>query len=297
MNNKTLLEQFYQYLLIEKNYSKHTIEAYFRDIEQFNDMIKPTPLLEIDLSMVKNYMTWLRDSFANNTVLRKLSSLKTLYNYCLANNLISKNYFNEISVSKKKVILPKYLTEEQINLFLNSLTLDTPLDVRNKAMFELIYATGMRISELINLEIKDLNFNEQFVRVTGKGRVERIIPINDIALKYVKLYINEYRLGFNPSCDNVFLNNHGKPLSRQGFYKILKQLALNVGITDISPHQFRHSIATHMLGNGANLKVVQEMLGHKNIATTEIYTHVSNQQIINDYNKYHMFGDDHQPQD
>lgn len=297
MNNETLLEQFYQYLLIEKNYSKHTIEAYFRDIEQFNDMIKPTPLLDIDLSMVKNYMTWLRDSFANNTVLRKLSSLKTLYNYCLANNLISKNYFNEISVSKKKVILPKYLTEEQINLFLNSLTLDTPLDVRNKAMFELIYATGMRISELINLEIKDLNFNEQFVRVTGKGRVERIIPINDIALKYVKLYINEYRLVFNPSCDNVFLNNHGKPLSRQGFYKILKQLALNVGITDISPHQFRHSIATHMLGNGANLKVVQEMLGHKNIATTEIYTHVSNQQIINDYNKYHMFGDDRQPQD
>lgn len=297
MNNETLLEQFYQYLLIEKNYSKHTIEAYFRDIEQFNNMIKPTPLLDIDLSMVKNYMTWLRDSFANNTVLRKLSSLKTLYNYSLANNLISKNYFNEISVSKKKVILPKYLTEEQINLFLNSLTLDTPLDVRNKAMFELIYATGMRISELINLEIKDLNFNEQFVRVTGKGRVERIIPINDIALKYVKLYINEYRLVFNPSCDNVFLNNHGKPLSRQGFYKILKQLALNVGITDISPHQFRHSIATHMLGNGANLKVVQEMLGHKNIATTEIYTHVSNQQIINDYNKYHMFGDDHQPQD
>lgn len=297
MNNEVLLEQFYQYLLIEKNYSKHTIEAYFRDIEQFNDKIKPTPLLDIDLSMVKNYMTWLRDSFANNTVLRKLSSLKTLYNYCLANNLISKNYFNEISVSKKKVILPKYLTEEQINLFLNSLTLDTPLDVRNKAMFELIYATGMRISELINLEIKDLNFNEQFVRVTGKGRVERIIPINDIALKYVKLYIDEYRLGFNPSYDNVFLNNHGKPLSRQGFYKILKQLALNVGITDISPHQFRHSIATHMLGNGANLKVVQEMLGHKNIATTEIYTHVSNQQIINDYNKYHMFGDDHQPQD
>lgn len=290
INNEQLLEEFYQFLLIEKNYSPNTINAYFRDINQFISETNINNLTTITLSEVKNYVAWLRDGFSNNSVLRKLSSLKTLYNWLLANNYIDKNYFNEISVSKKKVILPKYLTIEQINSFLNALPLKTDLDYRNKAMFELIYATGMRISELCNLLLVDINFNERFVRISGKGRVERIVPINDIALKYLEQYLNHHRLNLNPVVDNVFVNNHGKALSRQGFYKILKQHALSVGISDISPHQFRHSIATHMLSNGANLKVVQEMLGHKNISTTEIYTHVNNQQLIDDYNKYHMFG-------
>lgn len=292
LNNKHL-EEYYQYLLIEKNYSKNTIESYFRDINQFIEVNDNIDLIKVDRNQIDNYLMWLRSNFSNNTVLRKISSLNNLYKYLLATEVISKNYFQEVKLSKKKVELPKYLTQEEINLFLNSIEINNHLDYRNKAMFELIYATGMRISELINVKITDLNINESLIRIIGKGDVERIVPINQTAMKYVIDYIEHHRLYLNKENeDYLFLNNSGKKLSRQGFYKILKQLAIKVGIEDISPHKFRHSIATHMLNNGANLKIVQEMLGHKNISTTEIYTHVSKEKLINDYNKYHIFGDD-----
>lgn len=293
MNNEKFIQEYYQYLLIEKNYSKNTIESYIRDIDQFVQQTNNMNLLENTLEITESYLRWLRDSFSNNSVLRKISSLKNFYKYLLANNYVEKNFFAEISVSKKTLQLPKFLTQDEINLFLNSLKLTTPLEIRNKAMFELIYATGMRISELTNLKLEDVNISEQLIRVTGKGRKERIVPINSVALKYLILYINEARLSLNHNnIDYLFLNKNGGQLTRQGFYKILKQLAQQVGITDISPHKFRHSIATHMLNNGANLKVVQEMLGHENISTTEIYTHVNKKQLIDDYNKYHIFGDD-----
>ena len=158
LNNKHL-EEYYQYLLIEKNYSKNTIESYFRDINQFIEVNDNIDLIKVDRNQIDNYLMWLRSNFSNNTVLRKISSLNNLYKYLLATEVISKNYFQEVKLSKKKVELPKYLTQEEINLFLNSIELNNHLDYRNKAMFELIYATGMRISELINVKIKDLNIN------------------------------------------------------------------------------------------------------------------------------------------
>ena len=193
LNNKHL-EEYYQYLLIEKNYSKNTIESYFRDINQFIEVNDNIDLIKVDRNQIDNYLMWLRSNFSNNTVLRKISSLNNLYKYLLATEVISKNYFQEVKLSKKKVELPKYLTQEEINLFLNSIELNNHLDYRNKAMFELIYATGMRISELINVKITDLNINESLIRIIGKGDVERNVTINKTAMKYVIDYIEHHRL-------------------------------------------------------------------------------------------------------
>ena len=288
----SLKEEYYQYLIIEKNYSSNTIEAYQRDIDQFDYLIKKE-YRDITFEDIKGYILFLRNNYSNNTMLRKNSAVKNYFKYLFIEKEIEKNYFDQIHLSKKIVKLPKYLTISEINLFLNSLELKNNLDYRNKAMFELIYATGLRISELINLELKNININENLIRVVGKGSVERIVPINDIAIKYLEVYIKNKRIELdNGQSKKLFLNKNGGPLTRQGFYKVLKTKASIVGIIDISPHKFRHSIATHMLNGGANLKVVQEMLGHKNISTTEIYTHVTSEKIVDEYNRYHIFGKD-----
>ncbi|MBL0701704.1 MAG: tyrosine-type recombinase/integrase, partial [Spiroplasma sp.] len=238
-------------------------------------------------------LSFLRDNYKNNTVLCEESSFKRLFKYLDGEKLIDGNIWDGIKVSKKQVILPKFLTVDEINNLLNSLDGYSPLDSRNKAMFEVLYATGMRISELLNLEVGNVNFEERFIKVNGKGNKERIIPMSEVALKYLKNYYNNDRLLLQKDLTTtLFLNNRGGSMSRQGFYKIVKEKALLVGIDEISPHKFRHSIATHMLNQGANLKTIQVLLGHENIVTTQIYSHVSKDKVINEYNKYHMFGED-----
>ena len=293
MTNKQIEDMFFQYLKIEKQYSQNTIVSYQFDINMFNEIMNKN-YMDITLEDAKMYMTFLRDRYSNNTVLRKVSSIKSLYKFLEGEQIIKSNVWMNIRVSKKMVILPKFLTVQEINKLLNSLEGSKPIEIRNKAMFELLYATGMRISELINLKVENINFEERFVRIKGKGNKERIVPMNDIAQKYLYEYIFKARLQLQTTLTNiVFLNARGNILTRQGFYKILKTHALLVGIEDISPHKFRHSIATHMLNEGANLKIVQELLGHENISTTQIYSHVSTSKIVNEYNKYHMFGKDH----
>lgn len=293
MNSK-IIEEFYQFLLIEKNYSKNTIDSYMRNIKQFIEVNKDIDLLQINEQIVNDYLIFLRENFDNNTVIQKISSLRSLYKFLLQENYVKENLFSEISLGKKNVILPKFLTIDEINNFLDSIPLDSNLNIRNKAMFEVLYSTGVRISELLNIKINDINFNEDLINIFGKGKKERIVPLNKTAKKYLLLYLNESRIHLlKDDTDLLFVNKNGKKISRQGFTKILKTQANLVGITDISPHKIRHSIATHMLNNGADLKVVQELLGHENIATTEIYTHVSQQQLIDDYNKYHKYGNKH----
>jgi integrase/recombinase XerD len=292
MTNEQIEDEFFQYLKIERQYSENTISSYRSDILSFQTLMEVN-YIEVSVDDAKRYYAYLRDNYANNSVLRKISSIKSMYKFLESEKIIDHNVWLSIHVSKRNVVLPKFLSVEQINLLLNSLVGDKPIDIRNKAMFEVLYATGMRISELIDLHVENINFEERFIKVHGKGNKERIVPMNDIACKYLSLYINHGRLSLmNDLTSVVFLNNRGSKLSRQGFYKILKEKALAVGIVDISPHKFRHSIATHMLNEGANLKVVQELLGHENISTTQIYSHVSSNKIINEYNKYHIFGKD-----
>ena len=171
--------------------------------------------------------------------------------------------------------------------------LETPYDYRNKAMLEVMYATGLRVSELINLTPNNIDFDNKIIRCFGKGSKERIVPMGDSAIKYLKLYLDEYRPALTKKtlCDNLFLNNHGKKITRQGFFKMLKKVAIEKEITDeITPHVLRHSFATHLLNNGADLRSIQMMLGHENISTTGIYTNISNDKIKDNYDLYYPKG-------
>ena len=184
--------------------------------------------------------------------------------------------------------LPKFLTEKEVDSLLN-IPLTHPIDYRNKAMLELLYATGIRISELLNLTMANYNIEDESIKVMGKGSKERIIPLSEITMKYLNLYLNEYRnfILKEKQSDYIFINYTGKKMSRQGFFKILKQICQKSGINkEISPHVLRHSFATHLLNNGADLRIIQELLGHENISTTEIYSHISKEKIIEDYKKH-----------
>ena len=202
--------------------------------------------------------------------------------------MIDNNPCETIKMPKVSKTLPHYLTEEEIEKLLD-FPLNTPLDYRNKAMLELLYATGIRVSELVNLKLNNISLEEDLIRVIGKGSKERISPISSICEKYLRIYIDEYRntLLKHKNSEYVFINNFGNPISRQGFFKNLKQIAKEQGITkEISPHTLRHSYATHLLTHGADLRIIQELLGHSDISTTEIYTHLINEKVKSDFEKH-----------
>ena len=185
--------------------------------------------------------------------------------------------------------IPNILSIEEMEILLD-IPVKTNFDYRNKAMLELMYATGLRVSELVNLKIPNLDLDNKIVRVIGKGNKERIVPIGEVAIKYLNIYLSEYRNSLKKKyfCDNVFLNNHGKGITRQGFFKILKEIAKEKDFNKtISPHVLRHSFATHLLNNGADLRSIQLLLGHSNLSTTQIYTNVNNTTLKENYDLYH----------
>ncbi len=291
MNNQKLIDLYETYLTVERQYSNNTKVNYQKDIIQFSEVIEKD-LATVDSDDAHNYYEYLRQNYNNNSLLRKLSSVKNFYKYFVSEEILKVNPFENVKASKVTKSLPKYLTVDDINMFLDSLSGDKPIDHRNKAMFELLYATGMRVSELIDLKVKHINLNEGFVLVTGKGNKERIVPISDTALSCCKIYITKHRVKLlKEDNDILFLNASGNKLSRQGIYKILKVKTEMIGLYDVSPHKFRHSIATHLLNGGANMKVIQEILGHSDISTVQIYAHVSNDKIKKEYQKYHPLAD------
>ena len=215
--------------------------------------------------------------------------IKNYFKFLQRNNYIKDNIISDITGIKTSKNIPKVLSENDINKLLN-INLKDNISYRNKAMLELMYSSGLRVSELLNLTLNNIDLNMNTVRIFGKGSKERIMPIDDIASKYLFEYINIYRvtLMHNKTTDILFLNSRGDKLSRQGFFKILKGIALEKGINkDISPHTIRHSFATHMLNHGADLRSIQTMLGHENIETTQIYTHVSNNFVKENYEESH----------
>ncbi len=287
MNNEKLLDLYDTYLTVEKQYSPNTKISYLRDIRQFITLIEKN-LIDVDEDDALKYYTYLRENYNNNSLLRKLSSVKNLYKYFCSESILEVNPFLYVKSSKKQVTLPKFLSIDEINTFLDSLDGEKHIDFRNRAMFELLYATGIRVSELITLEVSNINLLEGFVLVTGKGNKQRIVPIGSTAISHCEIYINSHRIHMLKEHNNtLFLNAFGKPLTRQGVYKILKEKTTAIGIYDVSPHKFRHSIATHLLNGGANMKIIQEILGHSDISTVQIYAHVSNEKVKNEYNKYH----------
>lgn len=276
---------FLEYLKYERRLSVNTIDSYGENLLLVSKYLNKD-LINVTRDDIKNFF----DNFDGDvkTKAHYLTVLNSFYKYLLFMGKCSINPCDGIKHPKLSKKLPEYLTSEEINKLFD-IRLTKPIDYRNKAMLEVLYATGTRISELINLELNQIDFDECIIRVTGKGKKDRIIPIGDTAMDALKNYILNYRIFLVKTNDNnyVFLNKIGSKISRQGFFKILKGLAFDAGIKkDISPHTIRHSFATNLLNNGADLRIIQELLGHENLQTTEIYSHLTNKKIEDDYQNH-----------
>ncbi len=283
------IELFQQYLLVEKGLSKQTVQSYTEDLKQFflffKDRKQVEDLLGEDLYEFYRHQQSIGRPLS--TSLRRLSSTKNFYLFLKREGYLQIE-IPRIETPKKPTILPNCLSVEEVEDLLNIPNLEKPEGIRDRAMLETMYASGLRVSELLSLERSKINFTKAVVTIMGKGAKERKVPLGDFAIEYIRKYLDEVRYK-NPGKDSkyLFLNRYGKPISRQYFFKQIKKYALEAGIDkEISPHTLRHCFATHLLENGAQLRAVQEMLGHTNIATTQIYTHISTRRILSAYDLY-----------
>ena len=281
---------------LERSLAKNSIEAYIGDVEKLivylQDSCNGKSLLNVNLDDLRNFLVYLNEmGIGARTQARIISGLKTFYKYLLLEDLISADPSELLESPKLGRKLPVTLSIEEIDKIEDSIDHSTPEGTRNKAIIETLYSCGLRVSELVNLKLSNLYFNEKFVRVIGKGNKERLIPIGSSAMKYISIYTNEVRnhLNIQPgSEDIVFLNRRGKQLTRVMIFTIVKNLVEKAGIKKVvSPHSFRHSFATHLVEGGADLRAVQEMLGHESITTTEIYTHLDREYLRETILTYH----------
>ena len=289
---KNLIDEFESYLKFEKKYSYNTVSSYMRDLDKFKNYFKDASIKKINKNDIKKYVIYLDENVGTKSVSRSVSTLKSFYKFLKMSNYVDKNVMETINNPKIKKSLPKVLSEEEVSTLLD-IDLNDDFDYRNKAMLELMYSSGLRVSELINLKVNDIDLKNDCVRVFGKGSKERIIPLSEYALDALYDYINNHRkeLFKHGENDYLFLNNHGNNMTRQGFFKIVKKIAKDKSIkTDFSPHSLRHSFATHLLKHGADLRSIQELLGHSDISSTQIYTHVTNERLQNSYKEYHPHG-------
>lgn len=282
------VDRYHQYILAEKGLSPQTWESYLEDIQAFfnyfDDKKTTDDLLETDLYEFLKYELSIGHSVS--TALRRLSSTRGFYLFLKKDGLFQGN-IPDIETPKKPKHLPNCLSEEEVEALLDAPDLTSPSGLRDKAMLETMYSSGLRVSELLKLGKGQVNLTKGIITVFGKGAKERKVPIADYAIEYIKQYIKEVRnKGKNKESDYLFLSKQGKPLSRVYFFKQVKKYSELAGITtNVSPHTLRHSFATHLLNHGAQLRIVQGMLGHTNIATTQIYTHVSSEKLKSDYDK------------
>ena len=282
------LDDYINYLSLERQLSVNTVDGYKRDLVDFYKFTNKS-YKNVNKNDVINYISYLNKKIGPKSINRHIVSIKNYFKFLERNNMININPTNDITGLKTPKKMPRVLSEEDIDKLLD-IELKDAYSYRNKAMLELMYSSGLRVSELLDLRISNIDFNMNLVRVFGKGSKERVIPMDDIATKYLYEYINLYRntLLRNKVTDLVFINSRGNKLSRQGFFKILKLIALEKGIQkELSPHTIRHSFATHLLNHGADLRSIQTMLGHENIETTQIYTHVSNNYVKQNYDESH----------
>lgn len=276
------------FLKTEKKLGDASIESYYLDLKDFNEYVK-NDLINVTTEQILKYLSKLKSELSARSVNRHISALKGFYNYLVDEKYIKSSPLENISVLKTEKSLPKYLTINEVDQLLN-FPLNTAFDYRNKAMLEVMYATGLRVSELVNLEYSNVDLYNSVIRVKGKGKKERLVPIGETASYYLKKYVEEYRnqLIIKENYNELFLNNHGKPISRNGFNFILENIRIKTKIEkELTPHVLRHSFATHLLEGGADVRSIQEMLGHENISTTNIYTHVVDEVLRENYDIYH----------
>lgn len=291
---KNSIHEFVEYLAVERGLSKNTLESYERDLQSFASYLKQrlnTQVQEAKQSDIVSFLTHLHASGkATSTISRNIASIRSYYQYLLKEQVLTTDPTAHIDTPKIERRLPKVLTIQEIENLLSVPDVSTVPGCRDKAMLEVLYATGIRVSELVSLRVSDVNLSTGFLKCIGKGSKERIIPIGEIAQKALSAYLSFARPQLVRHHDDgaLFLNHHGTQITRQGFWKILKKYAHLAGILkDITPHTLRHSFATHLLERGADLRAVQEMLGHADISTTQIYTHVTKTRLKEVYAETH----------
>lgn len=294
MTKKSLLEQFKYYLAYERGYSNLTLTAYLNDLKQAEDFWKNNGgfngFKQVTSRDIEIYIASLASTgLSQASQARKLSSLKSFYKFLTRRNLVEVDPTQTVSIHRKSKKLPEFFYEPEIKKVLDSLSASDKLTVRNKAMFELFYATGMRVSEVSNLTLEQIDFDVQMILVHGKGNKDRYVPFGDYAKACLLRYLNEARRLFNPDDDNhyVFLDNRGHQLTSRGIEYIMRKVFQKGGLSaNVHPHELRHTFATQMLNNGADLRSVQELLGHESLSTTQIYTHVTMERLQKDYEKF-----------
>ncbi|MBK7098714.1 MAG: site-specific tyrosine recombinase XerD [Sphingobacteriales bacterium] len=287
---------FKAFLQLEKSLSDNSTEAYLRDLDKLTDYLHLTqtskPPEEIEASDLQNFLQWINElGLSSTSQMRIVSGIRAFYKYCLLEDIVKNDPTQLIEAPKTKRSLPDVLSLEEIDAIISQIDLSKPEGGRNKAILEILYSCGLRVSEVVALRISQLYLDVGYIRVIGKGDKERLVPVGGEATKYLNIYLNHSRnkiTAVSGNEDIVFLNRRGKKLTRVMVFHIIKELTAGAGIQKtVSPHTFRHSFATHLIEGGANLRAVQEMLGHENITTTEIYTHLDRDFLRKTLEKYH----------
>lgn len=292
-----LSKKYRMHTQLERGFAANTVESYMRDLGQFSDFVlerygvSPT---NVEPRMIEDFMLWLYEKgVEKSTQSRVLSGVKSFYHYLLVTDVIDKSPTEFIDHPTIGQTLPDTLSVEEIDAILDAIDLSTPQGQRNRTMIEMLYSCGLRVTELVSLRLSDLFFDEGFIRVTGKGNKQRLVPISDECRKQVETWLEERRTMTvdGGSAEILFLNRRGKQLSRVMIFNIIKDAVEMAGIhKNVSPHTFRHSFATHLLQGGASIRQVQELLGHESISTTEIYTHLDADHLTNTLNQHHPLG-------
>lgn len=296
MSWQSYIKGFKSWLQLEKSHSTHTIEAYLRDVQKFTAYLQAEGLslapASVELTHLEGFMKAITElGFDAPSQARIISGLRSFFKYLLVEDVVKNNPTELLSSPKWQRKLPDTLSVEEINLLINTIDLSTPEGMRNRAMLETLYSSGLRVSELVSLKISDLFLDVEFIKVLGKGNKERLVPIGSQAIKYIRLYREAVRVHIDVKKgmeDVLFLSKRGNRLSRVSVFYLIKDCAVKAGIRkNISPHTFRHSFATHLIEGGADLRAVQEMLGHASITTTEIYTHLDRDYLRSTIMQYH----------
>lgn len=294
LSYKKEIKSFLNFISLEKGLSKNTKESYQFDLTRFAEYLQKnkTSFTEVNLKILSEYFNILADlGLASTTRSRYISSIRTFYKYLQSINKVKNNYAENLDLPKLSRDLPDTLSVDDIVNIIDSIDEEHKLGLRDKSMIEMLYSCGLRVSELINLKVKDIYFEEQYVRVMGKGSKERIVPYGDKAAHIIEKYLSVLRPRlFKPekSGNYMFLNSNGMKLSRMGLWKIIKRCSEVIEKDiDVHPHLFRHSFATHLIEGGADLRIVQELLGHSDISTTQIYTHLDKEHILEVHKTFH----------
>jgi integrase/recombinase XerD len=296
LTENSYIKGYKAYLQLEKSQASNTIDGYLRDVSKlfaFLELHYPTQsVLKLELNHLQSFLKWLNEfGIAPTTQARIISGIKSFYNYLIMEDLLKSNPSELLESPKLGRKLPDVLSTDEIDAIIAQIDLSKKEGARNKAIIETLYSCGLRVSELVNLKLSELFFDEGFIKVIGKGNKQRLVPIGSAAVKYINIYKNELRNHLiidKKHEDFLFLNNRGKQLTRVMIFTIIKRLCEKAGIKKkISPHTFRHSFATHLVEGGADLRAVQEMLGHASITTTEIYTHLDTNYLKENILSYH----------